>query len=393
MKKLLLAAACACSVSACGKPPAPEPQTAPPLVSGIETQYFDDKVTPREDFYRYVNGKWLDNTDIPADENTWDANEELQVRVQQQLKALIEDLRTKPDAGDPDQRKIAGLYASFMDEAALERSGLKPLKSELARIDAINSRSDIAAEMGHLALIGVHTPLVPDLAVDTGNATAYAAYLYPGGFGLPDRDYYIEADARLAHIRQAYAGYVQALLTLSGDKAAVPDAAAVLKLETSLARVLWTQAQYRDPVKTYNKVPVAKLGNLAPDFDWSGYLSAAGLAGKTDAVVVIQPDYVQAFNQALRRTPLPVWRAYFRTRLLGNYAPYLDRRFADADFAFNGTVLTGTPTRQPRWQRGVELVNQSIGEGLGRQYVTRYFPPASKARIEGLVHSIAAAYA
>ncbi|MDE2297877.1 MAG: M13 family metallopeptidase, partial [Burkholderiales bacterium] len=207
-------------------------------------------------------------------------------------------------------------------------------------------------------------------------------------------------------VREHYVAYLARLLTLAdtaGDPAdgsaikaaadiAEATARAILGLETELARVQWSEVENRDPIKAYTLVALSGLSALAPGFDWSAYLDSAGLAGKTPNVIVRQPSYLRAVGALLESVPLATWRAYARVRLLGAYAPYLPKAFVDTRFAFAGTVLAGTPQNRPRWKRGVALVDQSIGEGLGKLYVARYFPPQNKARMEALVANLLAAY-
>jgi predicted metalloendopeptidase len=192
--------------------------------------------------------------------------------------------------------------------------------------------------------------------------------------------------------RKQYGEYVEKMLTLAGDKTAVKDAKDVLALETELAKVQWTKVENRDPVKTYNKYEFAKLAAIAPGYDWKSYLIDSGVDGKTDYLVVSQPSYIRGFNQLLQKTPLTVWKTYFRWRLLNDFAPYLSKRFVDEHFAFYGTALRGIPQNRPRWKRGIALVESSIGEGLGKLYVAQYFPPESKARMDRLVQNLLAAY-
>jgi putative endopeptidase len=212
------------------------------------------------------------------------------------------------------------------------------------------------------------------------------------GLGMPDRDYYLLRDGKMEAARKQYGLYVEKMLTLAGDKTAVKDAKDILGLETELAKGQWTRVENRDPVKTYNKYEFAKLAAIAPGFDWKSYLIESGVDGKTDYLVINQPSYISSFNLLLQKTPLTAWKAYFRWRLLNDFAPYLSKNFVDAHFAFNDTALRGTPQNRPRWRRGIALVESSIGEGLGKLYVARYFPPESKARMDRLVRNLLAAY-
>jgi len=397
MNKLLLGAACACLVAGCSKPPeAPQTEAAAPaapaLVSGIDLQYIDDSVRPQDDFYKHVNGKWLATTEIPADKGRYGSFDLLVDNSQAQLRGIVEDLQKSADPKDPDQQKIADLYSTFMDEPALEQLGLKPLDAEFAKIDALKDKKEIAGLVAHLNQIGVAAPYTPGVHQDAKDSTKYVFDIGQDGLGMPDRDYYLLDDDKMKQARTQYGAHVEKMLTLAGDKAATKDAKDIVGLETELAKVQWTKVENRDPVKTYNKVEFAKLAALAPGYDWKTYLTDSGVDGKTDYLVVSQPSYITGFGKLLQKTPLPVWKAYFRWRVLSDFAPYLSKDFVDEHFAFYGTALRGIPQNKPRWKRGIGVVENSIGEGLGKIYVAKYFPPESKARMDQLVKNLLAAY-
>jgi putative endopeptidase len=365
---------------------------SPPLGSGIDTQYIDHNVRPQDDFFRYVNGVWLDNTEIPADKSRYGSFDKLNDDSLESLRGLIEQLHAGVDAADPDQQKILDLYDTFMDEAALERLDVKPLAAEFAHIAVLKSKQEIPALIAHLNRIGAGAPYAASVHQDARDATKYCFDLSQAGLGLPDRDYYLQDDEHLKQARTKYRDHVEAMLRLAGDHDAAHEADSILALETSLAKIQWTKVENRDPVKTYNPVKLKQLDGLAPGYDWNSYLSGAGVTGKIDYVVISQPSYITAFNALIASTPLPVWRSYFRWRVLSSFAPLLSRKYVDEAFAFYGTALRGTPKNRPRWKRGVGLVDGVIGEGLGRLYVARYFPPESKRRMDELVGNLLEAY-
>ena len=359
------------------------------VVSGIETQYFEASVRVQDDLYDHVNGKWLATTQIPPDKAGYGPYYILFDEVQDRLRGIVET--AEQAAPGSEARKIGDLYASFMDTARIEALGLKPLSAELADIDGLQSRRDLTRLIAHLQEIGVGTPFEPEIDQDHRESTAYALYLGQSGLGLPDRDYYLENTPRFKDVRAKYLQHIERMLGLAGDPDAGRNAKAIVKLETDLARVQWTKVRNRDPIATYNKFSVAKLRALAPDLDWSSYLSSTGMTAARN-VIVQQPSYMRAASEMLRKTPLPTWRAYFRWQLLRTYAPYLNDRFVDERFAFFGTVLSGVPENRPRWKRGITLTDQAIGEGLGRLYVEKYFPPQSKERMDALVKNLLATY-
>jgi len=364
-----------------------------PAVSGIETQYIDTNVRAQDDFFRFVNGKWLASTDIPADKASFGS---FDVRYEESLAQLRDIVETASrDTGAPegsDVRRIGNLYRSFMDEARLETLGSTPLNGELQAIATVRDKSELAPLIAHLQEIGVTVPLGQSVHLDNKDSSRYVFDVSQDGLGMPDRDYYLKDDAELKKIRGQYQAHIGRSLALIGDKASADEARKILALETAIAKVQWTQVQNRDPVKVYNKVEIGRLRALAPDFDWKRYLVAAGVDGKVDYLIVSQPSYVSGFGRILDRTPLAVWKSYLRWRLLSNYSPYLSRQYVDENFAFFQTALQGVPENRPRWKRGVRLVDQSIGEALGRLYVEKHFPPPSKARADALVRNLLEAF-
>jgi putative endopeptidase len=365
----------------------------PTLGSGIHLQNVDAAIRPQDDFYSYVNGKWLAQTQIPEDKSEASSFTRLDDTEQVQLRALVEDAaRDAATTADANRRKIGELFGAFMDEAQLQQLALQPLAAEFARIDGLRRKSEIAALLAHYNEIGVRIPYGASVGQDARDSTKYVVGINQGGLGLPDRDYYLQNDAKLVQIRGQYRQHIEKMLTLAGSPSAVADAQAILQLETHLAQAQWTKVENRDPVKTYNKVELAKLANLTPGYEWRSYFKAADLEGKIDYVIVSQPSYLSGFNKILDETPLAVWQAYFRWQLLASFAPYLSQPFVDENFAFYGTALSGVPVNRPRWKRGVALVNRCIGEGLGQLYVEKYFPPESKARMLALVNNLLATY-
>jgi predicted metalloendopeptidase len=383
-------AAAALLVACAGTPSAFRP-AAP--TSGVDLAAIDPGVRPQDDFYAHANGRWLKATTFPPDKAYIGAAEQIHDTTQQHLRTLVEEAQRRP--ADADARKIGELYASFMDEATVEQRGLAPLRAELAAIDAVTDGRGLAALMARLGAIGVGMPIGMYIGQDDRDATRYVPSLVQSGLGLPNRDYYLNLDdAKFAAVRDKYVEYLTTLLTLGGQHAAgaAAGARAILALETELARAQWSAVENRDPVKAYNRVALTDLAALAPGLDAPAYLAAAGLAGRTPDVLVRQPSYLTGLGRLVAATPLPTWKVYARAKLLGAYSPYLGRAFVDNRFAFAGTVLSGTTENRPRWKRGIALVDESIGEGLGRAYVARYFPPASKARMDAMVDNLRAAY-
>jgi putative endopeptidase len=363
------------------------------FASGIDTRSIDPAVRPQDDFYRFVNGRWLAATEIPADRPSYGSFDIRYEESLEQLRGLVEAAARDGAAPEGSEtRKIGDLYRSFLDEARLEALGAAPLKGELDRIAAVRDKGELAALVAHLQEIGVTVPLGESVHLDNKDSTRYVYDVAQDGLGMPDRDYYLKDDAELKKARTEYQAHIGRSLDALGDKEAATEARDILALETELAKVQWTKVQNRDPVKVYNKIEIARLHALAPNFDWKRYLASAGVDGRVGYLIVSQPSYMTAFGRIMDRTPLAVWKSYLRWHLLSSYSPYLSRQYVDENFRFYHTVLEGTPENRPRWKRGVALVDQSIGEALGKLYVARYFPPQSKARIDALVRNLLEAF-
>ncbi len=364
-------------------------------VSGLNASYMDNLIRPQDNLYRYVNGKWLDTVEIPADKARYGAFHELDDHAEAQLRDIVESLQKEGESlKEADAIKVRDMYASFMDETRLETLGLQPLQAELQAIDKLDSVTTVISYMGQMAQRGVDVPLVPYIHQDNRDSTRYAVDLSQSGLGLPDRDYYLKdgEGATYKKIREAYRKHIASMLAFAQIEKSEQAADQILKLETSLAKAQWDKVTNRDPIKTYNKFPVNQLAKLAPGFDWPSFMQSAGVADKVDYLLISQPSYVTAYARLLTREPLPAWKTYLKWRLISGYAPYLSRQFADADFAFTGTVLRDIPQDRPRWKRGLDVVESSLGEAMGKLYVARYFPAESKQRMEALVNNLLTAY-
>jgi predicted metalloendopeptidase len=356
--------------------------------AGIDTQYFDKSVRPQDDLYRATNGLWLKDTAIPADRSNYGAFTALDDLSQERLRAIIETAAQAPTGAN---QQVGALYTDFMNEAALNALGLAPLQDELAMAQALSSKRDLASYYAHLAQIGVRVPLVPYVHQDAKDSSQYTVDFFQYGLGLPDRDYYLSKDKKFVDTKAAYQKHIEKVLGMAGIKAAKAKAAAIVAFESQIAAAQWTKVESRDAVKTYNPKTRAELAKLMPSFDWDTYLNILG-AGKVKGVVVSQPSYVSKLDGILQRTSLDTLRAYSAFHLIAAYSPYLSKAYVDADFAFFGTVLNGTPENRPRWKRGVEVVETTLGEAVGKIYVEKYFPAANKARMEQLVQNLMVAY-
>lgn len=361
--------------------------------SGIDLENFDKSVRPQDNFYLYVNGTWLKTAKIPADKSNYGSFTKLVDESEKNLRMIIEEAGNAPDKKEgSDVQKIGDLYASFMDTATVEELGLKPVRDELDRITALKTRSDVARHMGYLQTVGVQRPLFFFIDQDEKNSTRYLGYFHQSGLGLPDRDYYLKDGEKFVDLRQKYKIYVARLLELAGVEGGEKKAERQLAIETELARHHWERADNRDREKTYNIYSTKKMQTLMPDFDWAVYLNAAGLSGQ-DEFVIRQPSYAGAFNSVFRKTGVEDWKTYMTVKLLDGVAPLLDQEFVNAHFEFNRKALRGIEENRPRWKRGVGVVEEALGEVLGKVYVERHFKEEAKQRMEKLVENLRLAFA
>ena len=366
--------------------------TAPKLGAfGVETANMDKTVAPGDDFYKFVNGTWQAKTEIPADKASWGGFGILRDLSDQRTRAVIEDAAKAQNAAGSAGEKIGVTYASFMDEAAIERAGAAPLKPYLAKIAAIQTPAQLAAAFGQATRSGMDVPIGVGVQQDLKDNTVYAIYAGQGGLGMPDRDYYLKDDnPKFVETRAKYVAHIATMLRLAGQPDPQGAAQRIYDLEKQIAGVHWERAKLRQVELAYNPVATADLNKQMPGFDWPAMLAAQGVAN-TPRVIVTQPSALQGTAKIVAATPMSTWREYLAFHTISSKAPLLSKAFVDENFAFKGTTLSGTPQLKERWKRGVDLVNGSMGEAVGQIYVQRYFPPASKAKMDALVKNLVAA--
>lgn len=359
---------------------------------GFDPANFDTSVRPQDDFYRFANGGWLDRTPIPADRASFGTFDELRERSEAALHALLEEaaaVRNKPRGSD--LQKVGDYYSSVMDSARIESLGLRPLRPELQRIARLRSKRQLAPQWAHLQQLGVQTPFGFFVGQDQRQSDRYIASVSQSGLGLPERDYYFRDGESFETTRAAYLRYVETLLREAGERDAAGAARAVLALETALAEAHWDRVRNRDREATYNLHSVAELQARMPAFGWAAFLRATG-GERTPAVVVRQPDYLEALNRLIEETPLRTWQQYMSFKLLDAYAGVLPAAFVDAQFEFRGRTLAGLEVQRPRWKRAVAATEGALGEVAGRMYVERHFSPAAKQRMQELVDNLLVAF-
>jgi len=360
--------------------------------SGLDLTTFDKSVRPQDDLFRFVNGGWIAATEIPADRPLTGTFIQLADKAEADLYAIIERL-----AGDPNKKpgsiaqQVGDLFASFSDEARINKLGAAPLKPTLDRINAITTPAELARVIGELSIIGLPGPVGGYIEADAGDPTKVALYLVQGGTTLPDRDYYLVDNPQFTDVREKYVVYLETSLRLAGWPEPAAAAKAVMALETDLARLQWTNVERRDAVKTYNKMALATVVTDMPGFDWMGWATAQGI-DKAEDVVIGQPSFFKGFAEMVPKTPMATWKSWLAAQYITTVGAYLSQPFVDARFEFFGKTLSGQQEQRPRWKRGVQVVNGSMGEALGQLYVERHFPPAAKDRMEAMIANLIEAY-
>lgn len=362
-------------------------------VSGVDVGAIDAGVRAQDDFFRHSQGKWLKDVEIPSDRSSWGAFNVAQDKVEGQIRTIIEGAAADKNAraGSPAQ-KMGDYYTSYVDQARRNELGLTPLKAELARVAALKDKRAIAPLAAHFSRIDAGAPVDMSVHQDEKDSTRMIVDITQSGLGLPNRDYYLQDEARLKDIRSKYQVHVEKMLALAGHANAAQEAGAIVALETEIARVQWTAVENRDPVKGYNMMRFAELQKLAPNFDWTAWMKGLGVAGKIKTINVSQPSFVAGLDKIIGATPVEVWRAYFEFRLLSAYAPYLSQNFVDESFAFRGAVLAGTKENRPIEKRAITQVNRDLSEVVGKAYVEQHFPAERKQQVEAMVKNFIIAF-
>lgn len=355
-------------------------ESAHPIV-GVDPAYVDRTVPPCRDFYDYANGAF-NAVAIPGEYSSWGVNQEIDERNFAILKEILEtSAKLGGPAGSVAQR-VGDFYAAGMDEAGIEHAGLLPLQDWLASIDAIKTPADVQAVVGRLYATGIDTCFGFHVQVDDKNTTAMIGGFSQGGLGLPERDYYFRSDDKSAEIRAAYVEHIAHTLALAGADAADArqSAAAIMALETRLAKASRTLVERRDPEKNYNKFKRSALAKQAPGIDWAGFFQAISYPKLEKTVLVGQPEFFTALGGLFQSEPVETWRAYLHWHVLRQTSDFLPAAFVNEHFAFYGRKLSGTTELKPRWKRVLAEADDAIGEDLGQLYVKRAFGPEAKAR-------------
>ena len=355
-------------------------------VSGVDLASLDRTCKPCTDFYQFANGNWIKNNPIPAAYPSWGEFNILAENNRNVLHGILEKAAADKSAAlGSNEQKIGDFYASCMDTAAIEKAGTAPLAPLMATISELKDTKQLGALVAKLESEGGPGFFGFGAGADAKDSSQDIAQLFQGGLGLPDRDYYLKDDEKSKALRDAYTKHVATMFTLLGEPQTQADADAntVLAMETTLAKAAVSRVTLRDPQKRYNKMSVAELQKLSPNFDWNAYFSGSGVSFTT--INVVTPDFFKGFSDAIATwTPAQI-QTYLRWHAVHSLATALPKAFDDANFAFYSTTLQGVTEQLPRWKRCTRATDNTLGEALGQSYVAQAFPPAAKARALQLV--------
>jgi len=361
---------------------------------GVELQNRDLSVAPGDDFFRYANGTWIENYEIPADKSRFGAFDALGDRGDERIRNIIEDLVNSEPAADSLEQKIADYYLSYMDTDRLNQLGVNPLSPLLAEIMAISEFDKLIEALGSAKINGTSTPLRFGIGTNRLDPDSHQLWISISGISLPDRDYYLEDAPRFAEIRNQFQDHVSQMLTLAGMDNTIEKAEAVLDIESQIAQHMWPRAQRRNVDLTFNPMTYEEFKADYSNFPWDEFFYSGGIEDIID-INVYYPSAMSPIINLVRSVPLEAWKNYLIYHAISNHASLLSESIDNENFRFYGTVLRGVPEQRERWERAVSRVGSrnSLGEAVGQVYVERYFPESAKQQMEQLVENLRMALA
>ena len=364
-------------------------------VPGIDLSLMDTSVSPKNDFFNFVNGTWLKNTEIPADKTRWGSFDELRQNTDKDALEILKDAANNPKYNsNTDQGKAINMYKVAMDTIARDKQGIKPLLPYLARIDAVKNITDLQklmmqeeAKGGGVGFFGI------GIGADDKNSNRNVVTLGVGSLGLPDRDYYLSDDADSKEKREKYLLHIARMLEFLGEnpKQAKKNAAKVLALEIEMSRPRLDRVERRDARKQYNPTSISDLQKMIPIFKWKNYFEGVGFKA-LDTVIVSQPRYMEALQTIFANNKVADWKAYMRWMLVRGSASQLSTKMESANWEFYGKTLTGALKQRPRHEKALQVVNGTVGEALGKLYVEKKFPAEAKEKAFKMIRNVMRAY-
>lgn len=363
-------------------------------VKAINLADLDTTVNPTDDFYQYATGGWQKNNPLPDEESRYGSFDVLAKETSQKVNDLITKLSEQDNEPYSIEWKIEKFYSLGMDSIKLDKDGLNPILPEFENIDKIQNQEDLIKAIAHLHKIGVSSTFNIYGAADREDSDMQIAYLYQGGLGLPNRDYYTSDDERSKEIREKYLSHIEKMLILAGynEETAAKDAKDIYNLEYKMALNSMTNLELRDPFTTTNRMDIDELKKLSPDFDYQLYFNEINLP-VPGTINVSQTEFFKGLSKIIKNSEIDVWKTYLKWNVINYAAPYLHTDIVVANWEFYGKFLTGALTQQPRWRRVVSKTNSCLGEAVGQIFVKEYFPPEAKERMIGLVENLRAAFA
>ena len=362
---------------------------------GINTDLMDKSVKASDDFFKYVNGTWLKNTEIPADKTRWGSFDELRQKTDKDALAILaKATKSGKYKATSDQGKAISVYKSVMDTVARNKAGISPLKPYLAKIDAVKNVQDLQRLMiqaeaagGGVGFFGIN------IGADEKDSNKNSVSISPGGLGLPDRDYYVSDDKDSKEKRAKYELHVAKMLQFLGDTPAIAkeNAAKVLALEIAMSTPRLNRVERRDSKLQYNPMNIAELQTKMPVVNWNAYLKGIGIANVNN-VIVTQPKYMAALQTIFTDNKVDDWKAYMRWMLLRGASSQLSTAIETANWEFYGKALTGAIKQRPLNEKALQVVNGTVGEALGKLYVEQKFPAEAKVKAKAMIENIVLAY-
>ena len=371
--------------------PQDRPLASLPYTPSLESKFLDRSADPCVDFYKFACGNWNQLNPIPPDQARWDVYAKLSYDNQRYLWGILDEAAKPAPQRSPLQQKIGDYFFACMDEAAVEKAGAAPLKPRLEEIAALKSPADLPALLARLHLeSGDDNALFSfGSSQDYSDSSRVIAFANADGLGLPDRDYYVNPDAKSQEIRARYLEHVAAMLQLLGDTptAARNGAQTVMAIETDLAKASLSRVELRDPYKLFHKFSRAQLEQLTPTFGWAAYWTGLGLTAPA-TLNVSEPDFYKEVEHQLKTRGMGDWKTYLRWHLVHATAPYLPVPFVETNFDFYSKYLRGVAEMRPRWKRCVSFVDRDLGEALGQVFVAKTFTADTKARALAMTKEI-----